>query len=197
MDRSQSGEVTRILRAAEAGDERAAADLLALVYGELRRLARARMARTPPGVTLQPTALVHEVYMRLVGKEEPQLGRSRGQFFAIAAQAMRDILVEHARRKQRLKRGGDRRRVSLDLLDPAGKPIGLPVEDVLAVDDALAKLEQNEPHLVDVVKLRFFAGLTVPETAAILGVSVGTVGRDWRFARSLLYTYIVGPPAEP
>jgi len=197
MDVSPDGKVTRILRAAEAGDEHAAAELLPLVYGELRRMARSRMVRTPSGDTLQPTALVHEVYMRLVGKEAARLGRSRGQFFAVAAQAMRDILVEQARRKKRLKRGGDRRRVAFEPLDAADAPIEAPIEDILALDEALQKLQQDEPRLVEVVKLRFFAGLTTRETAAILGVSVPTVERDWRFARTLLYTYIGGPQAEP
>ncbi len=192
MGNRQEGDVTRILRAAEAGDAQAAAELLPLVYSELRRLARARMARTPPGSTLQPTALVHEVYMRLVGKDDPKLGRNRGQFFATAAQAMRDILVEQARRKKRLKRGGDHRRIPLDVVDPADVPFELPVEDILALDEALQKLERDEPRLVEVVKLRFFAGLTTRETAAALGVSVPTVERDWRFARTLLYTHLVG-----
>ena len=196
MDRSRDGEVTRILRAAEAGDEQAASALLPLVYGELRRLARAHMANTPPGNTLQPTALVHEAYMRLLGKDDPELGRSRRQFFAVAAQAMRDILVEQARRKKRLKRGGDRRRVALGPLESSDKQLESPIEDILAVNEALHKLEQSEPHLVEVVKLRFFAGLTTKETAAVLEVSVPTVERDWRFARALLYAYIAGPQAE-
>ncbi len=189
--------MTRVLRAAEAGDAQAAAELLALVYSELRRLARARMASTPPGNTLQPTALVHEAYVRLMGKDDPKLGRSRGQFFATAAQAMRDILVEQARRKKRQKRGGGRKRLDLDLADLAGVPLQSPAEDVLALDEALQKLEQDEPRLVEVVKLRFFAGLTVAETAAALGVSVPTVERDWRFARTLLYTYVAGARADP
>jgi RNA polymerase sigma factor (TIGR02999 family) len=197
MGNGQEGDMTRVLRAAEAGDAQAAAELLALVYSELRRLARARMASTPPGNTLQPTALVHEAYVRLMGKDDPKLGRSRGQFFATAAQAMRDILVEQARRKKRQKRGGGRKRLDLDLADLAGVPLQSPAEDVLALDEALQKLEQDEPRLVEVVKLRFFAGLTVAETAAALGVSVPTVERDWRFARTLLYTYVAGARADP
>jgi len=188
--------LTRILRAAEAGDAKAAAELLPLVYSELRRLAQARMAKTPPGNTLQPTALVHEAYMRLIGKDDPELSKSRGHFFAAAAQAMRDILVEQARRKKRQKRGGDRKRVDIDGVALADAPLESPVEDILALDEALQKLEQDEPRLVEVVKLRFFAGLTTKETAAALGVSVPTVERDWRFARTLLYTQLGGSRAN-
>lgn len=197
MSDRQPGDVTRILQAAADGDVQAAAELLPLVYAELRRLARARMAKTPPGNTLQPTALVHEVYMRLVGKDDPKLGRTRGQFFATAAQAMRDILVEQARRKKRHKRGGGRKRVSLDRAEPAEVELQWPVDDILALDEALQKLERDEPRLVEVVKLRFFAGLTTKETAAALGVSVPTVERDWRFARTLLYTHLAGARADP
>jgi RNA polymerase sigma factor (TIGR02999 family) len=196
MGTQREGDVTRILRAAEAGDAQAVAELLPLVYSELRRLARARMARTPPGNTLQPTALVHEVYVRLIGKDDPNLGNSRRQFFATAAQAMRDILVEQARRRKRQKRGGGRRKVTVDLGDLADIPLQSPVEDILALDEALRKLEQEEPRLVEVVKLRFFAGLTNREVAAALGVSVPTVERDWRFARTLLYTHLTGARAD-
>jgi len=154
------------------------------------------MARTPPGNTLQPTALVHEAYVRLIGKDDPKLSRSSGHFFAAAAQAMRDILVEQARRKKRHKRGGGRRRVALDDADLAEAPIESPVEDILALDEALQRLERDEPRLVEVVKLRFFAGLTTAETAAALGVSVPTVERDWRFARTLLYTQLAGSQSD-
>lgn len=192
METPQEGEVTHVLHAADAGDAEAIAQLLRLVYSELRRLARARMARTPPGNTLQPTALVHEAYLRLVGKDDEKLGKSRGHFFAAAAQAMRDILVEQARRKSRQKRGGGRRRIDVGDANLAEVPLGSPVEDILALDEALQKLEQDEPRLAEVVKLRFFAGLTMKETAAALGVSVPTVERDWRFARTLLYTQLGG-----
>lgn len=192
MGSAPKGEVTRILRAAEAGDAEAPARLLPLLYAELRGLARARMAGTPPGNTLQPTALVHEVYLRLVGKDDPMMGKSRGHFFAVAAQAMRDILVEQARRKSRQKRGGDRNRVDIDAVDLAEVPLESPVEDILALDEALHQLEQDEPRLAQVVKLHFFAGLTMKETAAALEVSVPTVERDWRFARTLLYTQLGG-----
>jgi RNA polymerase sigma factor (TIGR02999 family) len=150
------------------------------------------MAKTPPGNTLQPTALVHEAYLRLVGKDDPKLGKSRAHFFAAAAQAMRDILVEQARRKSRQKRGGDRKRVDIDGVDLADVPLESPAEDILALNEALHRLEQDEPRLAEVVKLRFFAGLTTKETAAALGVSVPTVERDWRFARTLLYTHLGG-----
>jgi RNA polymerase sigma factor (TIGR02999 family) len=196
MGTPREGDVTRALGAAAAGDDQAAAELLRLVYSELRELARARMAKTPPGNTLQPTALVHEAYLRLIGKDDPKTSKSRAHFFAAAAQAMRDILVEQARRKKRQKRGGGRKRIDLDRADLAEVPLEPPVEDVLALDEALQKLEQDEPRLVEVVKLRFFAGLTTKETAAALGVSVPTVERDWRFARTLLYTQLGGSQAN-
>jgi RNA polymerase sigma factor (TIGR02999 family) len=196
MGTPREGNVTRILGAAAAGDDQAAGELLRLVYSELRGLARARMARTPPGNTLQPTALVHEAYLRLIGKDDPKLTESRVHFFTAAAQAMRDILVEQARRKKRQKRGGGRKRIDLDGADLAAVPFEPPVEDILALDEALRKLEREEPRLVEVVKLRFFAGLTTRETAAALGVSVPTIERDWRFARTLLYTQLGGSRAD-
>ncbi len=188
--------MTRVLNAAAAGDAEAAARLLPLVYTELRGLARARMANVAPGNTLQPTALVHEVYIRLIGKDDPQLGKSRAHFFAAAAQAMRDILVEQARRKKRLKRGGERRRIDVENLDELEASFEIPVDDILALDEALQKLERDEPRLVEVVKLRFFAGLTNKETAAALEVSVPTVERDWRFARTLLYMQLGSSKAD-
>lgn len=196
MSKSREDDVTRVLHAAGAGDDKAAAELLPLVYGELRRLARARMAKTPPGNTLQPTALVHEAYIRLMGKDDPNRNKSRRHFFAAAAQAMRDILVEQARRKQRLKRGGDRKREHMQDMDALEAQIESPIDDILALDEALENLEQSEPRLVEVVKLRFFAGLTTEETAAAIGVSVPTVERDWRFARTLLYTQLADPPSN-
>lgn len=197
METQPEKNVTRALQAAEAGDPQAADELLGLVYSELRALAQARMARTPPGNTLQPTALVHEAYIRLLGKDDPKRNKSRAHFFAAASQAMRDILVEQARRKKRLKRGGDRKRVNMNGVEPADVPIESPVDDILALDEALQKLEQDQPRLVEVVKLRFFAGLTNEETAAALGVSVPTVERDWRFARTLLYTQLAGSNSGP
>lgn len=174
---------TRLLRAAVEGDPRAAQDLLPLVYDELRTLARARLRKVPPGQTLQPTALVHEAYLRVVGSEDPGWD-GRGHFFAAAAQAMRDILVEHARRKLAKKRGGDRRRVPSDQAEPTFEP---PSEDVLAVDEAVKRLEQDDPRKGQIVNLRYFARLTTVETAQALGVSVGTVEREWRYIRAWLH----------
>lgn len=196
MNSSSEGDVTRILRDAEAGDAAAPSKLLHILYAELRGLARARMAGTPPGNTLQPTALVHEAYLRLVGKDDPTLAKSRAHFFAAAAQAMRDILVEQARRKSRKKRGGDRRRIDIDKVDLSDVPLESPVEDILALDEALQELEREEPRLAEVVKLRFYAGLSVKETAAVLEVSAPTVERDWRFARTLLFTRLGGSCAD-
>lgn len=189
MEAQPSGPVTQMLRAAGEGDSQAAADLLPLVYQELRKFAQARMAKTPPGNTLQPTALVHEAYLRLVGGEDPGWS-SRGHFFAAAAQAMREILVEQARRKAAVKHGGDRQRVEMDAVEPAVEP---PAEDILALDEALEQLERDDPRKARIVMLHYFAGLTIPETAAALGVSTSTVEREWRFTRSLLYTVLSEP----
>jgi RNA polymerase sigma factor (TIGR02999 family) len=185
------GLVTQILEAAQAGDPGAVDELLPIVYAELRKLGRALMAKTPPGNTLQPTALVHEAYLRLVGREDPGWS-SRGHFFAAAAQAMRHILVEQARRKGRQKHGGGRRRLDVDDVDLA---IESPVEDMLALDEALSRLRESDKRKADVVMLRYFAGLTIEETAKMLGVSEPTVERDWRFARALLYDQLT--PPEP
>ncbi len=186
MSEQPVGPVTQMLRAASDGDPRAAADLLPLIYDELRKLAQARMAKTPPGNTLQPTALVHEAYLRLIGSDDPSW-HSRGHFFAAAAQAMRQILVEQARRKASLKHGGGRKRVALEDIDLAIEP---PAEDVLALDEALTQLEKADSRKGNVVMLRFFAGLTNEETAAALGISVPTVEREWRFSRAFLYTVL-------
>lgn len=177
------GVVTQMLRAASDGDPKAAADLLPLVYSELRKLAKARMAKTPPGNTLQPTALVHEAYMRLVGSDDPSWD-NRGHFFAAAAQAMRRVLVEQARRKASIKHGGGRKRVDLEGREPIFEP---PTGDLLALDEALTRLEEADPRQARVVELRYFAGLTTEETASALGVSTRTVEREWRFARALLF----------
>lgn len=181
-----SPELTRILERT-AKDLHAAEELLPLLYEELRALARARLARERPGQTLQPTALVHEAWMRLVGDGDPGWN-SRAHFFGAAALAMRRILVEQARRKARIRHGGAQRRVGVDdaaELEPA-LAIEPPAVDVLAVDAALRKLEVDDPRKAKIVELRWFAGLTVPETAEVLGVSVGTVERDWRFVRAWL-----------
>ncbi len=184
--------VTLVLNAVAAGDREAGEKLLPLVYGELRKLARARMSALAPGQTLQPTALVHEAYMRVIGEADPGW-EGRGHFFAAAARAMRDILVEQARRRGALKRGGGRRRFDLDEADLAIQP---PCESVVALDEALKRLEEDDPRKGQIVNLRYFAGLTAPETAAALGVSVGTVEREWRYIRAWLYTQLSETPKE-
>lgn len=190
MPSDTSRAVTAVLNAATAGDREAGAKLLPLVYEELHKLARARMALLAPGQTLQPTALVHEAYLRVTGKADPGW-EGRGHFFAAAARAMRDILVEQARRKAALKRGGDRKRADLVDADLAIKP---PSEDILALDEAIKRLEADDPRKGQIVNLRYFAGFTAPETAAALGVSVGTIEREWRYIRSWLYTQLSEPP---
>jgi RNA polymerase sigma factor (TIGR02999 family) len=180
-------EVTQILCAIEAGDPRAASELLPLVYDELRKLAAARMADEKPGQTLQPTALVHEAYLRLVGDVQPRDWNGRGHFFAAAAEAMRRILVENARRKHALKRGGDRQR--LDLAEPAAPRFS---DDLLALDQALEQLAAKDPRKAEVVKLRYFAGLTMEQTAESLGISLATANRWWNYARAWLHQEISG-----
>jgi RNA polymerase sigma factor (TIGR02999 family) len=179
-------DVTRILGAIEQGDPHAAEQLLPLVYNELRKLAAQRLAQEKPGQTLQATALVHEAYVRLVGDAPPGSGawNSRGHFFGAAAEAMRRILVEGVRRKNRLKHGREHRRVDLesDCLVSAAPSLDLP-----ALDEALTKLAHAEPAKAELVKLRFFAGLTMPEAAAALNISLATAERYWTFAKSWLY----------
>ncbi|MFO0843112.1 MAG: ECF-type sigma factor [Gemmataceae bacterium] len=183
-------DVTRLLESAAAGDRRAAADLLPLVYDELRRLAAARMAAEAPGHTLQPTALVHEAYLRLVGGGQAQDWDGRGHFFAAAAEAMRRILVENARRRGTLKRGGDRGRAEADLggLAAPERP-----GELLAVDEALAGLAAADAQAAELVKLRYFAGLTVDEAARALNLSTRSAERLWTFARAWLRRSIEGP----
>jgi RNA polymerase sigma factor (TIGR02999 family) len=183
-------DVTQILSRIESGDSNAAEQLLPLVYNELRKIAAARLADEKPGQTLQATALVHDAYLRLVGSTEAPQWNSRGHFFAAAAEAMRRILVEQARRKGRVKHGGERRRVDLDSACAVSEPPSL---DLLAVDEALSKLASVEPAKAELVKLRFFAGLTMPEAAAALGISLATAERHWTFARSWLYAEIADP----
>jgi RNA polymerase sigma factor (TIGR02999 family) len=177
-------EVTRILSAIEQGDPQAAEQLLPLVYEALRQLAARQLAQEKPGQTLQATALVHEAYLRLVDVKQAQQWNSRGHFFVAAAEAMRRILVEHARRKRRRKRGGDRRRVDLDdvQLSVAG-----PSDDVVALDEALSKLAEQHPAKAELVKLRYFAGLTLGEAAQVLGIASSTADRYWTYARAWLY----------
>ena len=185
--------VTRILSAIEQGDSRAAERLLPLVYDELRRLAAQRLADEAPGQTLQPTALVHEAYLRLTGKDGAgQNWDDLGHFFAAAAEAMRRVLVENARRKRRVKRGGGRRRVALDAAESL---VQAPSEDLLALDEALTRLTAHDPVKAEVVKLRFFAGLTMPEVARTLNISLATAEQHWTYARTWLYAELpdVGP----
>ncbi len=181
------GPVTQILSAIEKGDPQAAEELLPLVYDELRKLAAQRLHQEKPGQTLPATALVHEAYLRLVDDNLARQWHSRGHFFAAAAEAMRRILVESARRKASLKHGGDRQRVDLDHAHCAADSPSL---DILALNEALTKLAETEPAKAELVKLRFFAGLTMPEAAAALGVSLATAERHWTFARSWLYAEI-------
>lgn len=192
-------DVTRVLSAIEAGDPQAAERLLPLVYDELRKLAAQRLAQEKPGQTLQATALVHEAYVRLVtpSSSPPSQGgervgvkwNSRGHFFAAAAEAMRRLLVEKARRKGRVKHGQGHKRVDLDsgcLVSEA------PSLDLLALDEALTRLAQTEPAKAELVKLRFFAGLTMPEAAKALDISLATAERHWTFAKSWLYAELAG-----
>jgi RNA polymerase sigma factor (TIGR02999 family) len=183
-------EVTRILEAIAQGDPRAAGELLPLVYDELRQLAAQRLAQEKPGQTLQATALVHEAYLRLVGGNLEQPWNSRGHFFAAAAEAMRRILVEQARHKRRLRHGGGRKRLDLDQLELSADQVS---DDLLALDEALAKLATEEAEAAQVVRLRYFAGLTIEQTAAALGISVRTANRHWAFARAWLFQQLREP----
>ena len=178
-----SHDLTLLLTAAAGGDRRAAADLLPLMYAELRSLAAAKMAAEAGGQTLQATALVHEAYLRIIGTQDPQAWDGRGHFFAAAAEAMRRILVDNARRKKRLRHGGDRKREELDLL-PIEAP--LPREDLLALDAALDKLRQTDGTAAELVQLRYFAGLTNLQAAEILNLSPRTAERAWAYARAFL-----------
>ena len=179
-------DVTRLLEAAPGGDRKAAADLLPLVYDELRQLAAARLTAEAPGHSLNPAALVHEAYLRLVGDQ--QFG-GRGHFFAAAAEAMRRILVNHARDRNRLKRGGGRRRVDLDRLTGLAAASD---DDLLGLDDALDRLAKDYPDAAALVKLRFFGGMTLGEAAEVLGVPRRTADRHWSFARAWLADALVG-----
>jgi RNA polymerase sigma factor (TIGR02999 family) len=184
-------DVTRILSAIEQGDPHAAGQLLPLVYGELRRLAAQKLAREKPGQTLEATALVHEAYLRLVASpgrpsgEKAQRWNGRGHFFAACAEAMRRILVEQARRKQRRRHGGGLRKRPLGGSEPAvAAPVG--AVDLLALNEALGRLEAASPRRAELVKLRYFAGFTLPEVAALLGISQSTAEADWTYARAWL-----------
>ena len=190
-------EVTRILSAMESGDPHAAEHLLSLVYEELRKLAAQKLAQERPGQTLQATALVHEAYLRLIsggGQGTSPAWENRHHFYAAAAQAMRRILVEQARRKRRVRHGGARKRIDLDEACSLVQPTS---DDLLALDEALSRLASLNPVRAEVVKLRFFAGLTMAEVAQTLGISLPTANRYWAFARTWLYTELKGeePPA--
>ncbi|HEY3241801.1 MAG TPA: sigma-70 family RNA polymerase sigma factor [Phycisphaerae bacterium] len=180
---------TILLNAASAGDAQAGAKLLPLIYEELRSLARSRMGSARPGTTLQPTALVHEAYLRLFGKQNPGWN-SRAHFFGAAAQAMRNILVEQARRKASAKHGAGHKRVGLEEWEAAIEP---PSDDVLALDEVLQQLERSDPRKAKLVLLHCFCGLSLEETAAALGVSLSTAEREWRFTRALLRAQLQDP----
>jgi RNA polymerase sigma factor (TIGR02999 family) len=186
-------DVTRILSAIEQGDPSAAEQLLPLVYDELRRLAAQRLAHEQPGQTLQPTALVHEAYLRLVDADHVQRWDSRGHFFAAAAAAMRRILVDRAREKGRDKRGGRWKRLDIDAIDLATTATP---DQFLAVDEALARLAQSDAAAAQIVQLRYFAGLTVEEAGKAIGISTATAYRHWNFARAWLHSELQGT-AEP
>jgi RNA polymerase sigma factor (TIGR02999 family) len=182
-------EVTQLLAAIGEGDPRASADLLPIVYAELRKLAAQKLAQEKPGQTLQATALVHEAYLRLVDVEKSQQWNTRGHFFSAAAEAMRRILVENARRRARVKHGGDRVREDLGPAEIAAPEVG---EDLLALDEALERLAECEPQSAELVKLRYFAGLTIPHAAEVLGVSPRKADFIWSFARAWLRREIEG-----
>jgi RNA polymerase sigma factor (TIGR02999 family) len=182
--RSLMNEVTKIIHAIEAGDRHAAAELLPLVYEELRVLAAQRLAQEKPGQTLEPTALVHEAYVRLVGDAQDGNWDHRGHFFAAAAEAMRRILVDAARRKQAIRHGGGKRRVPLQ----DHQLVTQSPDAVVAVDEALSRFAREEPAKAELVKLRFFAGLSMPEAASALGISVASAERWWAFARTWLFS---------
>jgi RNA polymerase sigma factor (TIGR02999 family) len=182
-------EVTRILAAAEQGNLHAAEQLLPLVYGELRKLAAQRLAQEKPGQTLQATALVHEAYLRLVDVEQAQHWNSRGHFFAAAAEAMRQILVQNARRRSRVKHGGGRTRIDVDNLEIAALERS---EDLLALDEALSQLVAEDPQAAELVKLRYFAGCTIPQAAEFLGVSPRKADFLWAYARTWLFQKLQG-----
>jgi RNA polymerase sigma factor (TIGR02999 family) len=187
-------DITLLLDAAGAGDRQAAADLLPLVYEELRSLAASKLARESPGQTLQPTALVHEAYLRLVGPQDADTWANRGHFFSAAATAMQRILIEAARRKSSPKHGGDCKRVVLSDVPEAARP-----DDLIALNDALTQFAGRDPIKAELVKLRFFGGLTMPQAASALGISLATAERYWAFAKAWLYAQLndaAEPPTE-
>jgi RNA polymerase sigma factor (TIGR02999 family) len=185
---SSSGEATRLLLELAEGRAGAADELLPMVYTHLRAIAEQRMELERPGHTLQATALVHEAYLRLVGAHDIAWN-GRAHFYHIAAEAMRRLLVEHARARGRIKRGGDRQRAPLNILDLAADP---DEEQIVALDDAMRRLEQVDGQAAEVVRLRFYAGLSVEQTSDALGISARTVKRDWAFARAWLHQALAG-----
>lgn len=188
------GEITLILDAIGRGEAQAAEQLLPAMYDDLRRLAAKRLAQEAPGQTLQATALVHEAYVRLVGSDEEQKWDHRGHFFTAAAEAMRRLLIENARRKQSLKHGGAQQRVDLQ---QAELVVAVPADQLLEVNEALEKLAQESPQEAELVKLRYFAGLTLEEAAAALDISRATASRYWAYARAFLYEAISGEINSP
>jgi len=191
MDPSAYERATRTLEAASRGEPRAAEELLPILYEELLALARSRMARLAPGQTLQATALVHEAYLKLAGDRDAEWD-GRRHFFGAAARAMRQILVDQARAKGSVKRGGDRRRLRVTIAEGEAPIFDAPVEDVLALDEALAALEAEDERKAQVVMLRYFVGMTTERIAETLGVSVPTAERDWRFAKAWLRRRLEG-----
>ncbi len=185
-------EISRVLSAIDKGDPHAAEQLLPLVYAELRKLAAVKLAQEKPGQTLQPTALVHEAYLRLVNPEQAPPWNGPGHFFAAAAEAMRRILIERARHKQRVKHGGDRKRLDLEDVTEAAEQ----TEQLLALDEALNELAREEPLKAELVKLRYFAGLTLEKVAACLDISLATAKRHWAVARAWLYAALQDDAAK-
>ena len=179
-------DVTCILSAIEQGDPHAAEQLLPLVYDELRKLAAQKLAQEAPGLTLQATALVHEAYLRLVDVEKVQNWDSRGHFFAAAAEAMRRILIDNARGKQRRKRGGDRKRLNLESIDLACAGAAAQPDELLILDELIVKLGGEDPDAAQIVKLRYYAGLSIPEAALLMGISRSTAYEHWAYARGWL-----------
>jgi RNA polymerase sigma factor (TIGR02999 family) len=191
VSQPSSNQVTRILADVQAGQRQAADELLPLVYTQLRAIAHKNMQQERAGHTLQATALVHEAYLRLIG-DEPVAWDSRGHFYVAAAEAMRRILIEHARSRGRIKRGGERTRIPLTVVDLAADDDS---ERILAVDEAFSRLESEDPDAARVVRLRFYAGLTVEETAAALAISPRTVAREWSYARAWLAGALADGPS--
>jgi RNA polymerase sigma factor (TIGR02999 family) len=187
-------DVTRVLYAIERGEPHAANELLPLVYDELRKLAASKLLHEKPGQTLQATALVHEAYLRLVDTDQVRHWNSRGHFFAAAAEAMRRILVEGARRKRRVRHGGAVQRVDLDV---AALALPMADDELLALDEALANLAQRDATRAELVKMRYFGGLTMPQAAEALGISLATAERYWTFARTWLYAFMTEGGSDP